>query len=103
MMTIKLRYKPSDSSPSKLDLIAIKDSPLAFNNTSADFRFAAAVAEFGMLLRDSQYKQQSSFDQAIAMAKAAKGEDAEGYRAEFVRLAESAKLLAKTRLAANEK
>lgn len=101
MMTIKFRYKLSDSSPSTMEQIAIKDAPIAFNMASADFRFATAVAEFGMLLRDSQYRQQSSFDQAISIARAAKGEDAEGYRAEFVRLAESAKLLAKTNLAAN--
>ena len=74
----------------------MKDKPVDFNSTTADFRFAAAVAEFGMLLRDSEFKQKSSFDQAISIAKAAKGKDDDGYRSEFVRLAESAKLLAKS-------
>ena len=100
MLTIKFRYKSDDSSPSKMEQVVVKDSPMAFGSASADFRFAAAVAEFGMLLRDSQFKQQSTFDQAIGIAKAAKGEDADGYRSEFVRLAGSAKLLAKTSLAA---
>jgi Ca-activated chloride channel family protein len=100
MMTIKFRYKPNGAESSKMDLVTVKDAPVTFNSASADLRFAAAVAEFGMLLRDSQFQQQASFDQVISVAKAAKGEDAEGYRSEFVRLAESAKLLAKTNLAA---
>ncbi|HZY36171.1 MAG TPA: von Willebrand factor type A domain-containing protein [Mucilaginibacter sp.] len=100
MATIKFRYKPADTSPSKMEQVVVKDTPVAFNSSSADFRFAAAVAEFGMLLRDSQNKGQSTFDQDISIARAAKGEDADGYRSEFVRLAESAKLLAKTSLAA---
>jgi Ca-activated chloride channel family protein len=100
MLTIKFRYKPSDSSPSKMEQVAVKDTPVAFGSSSADFRFAAAVAEFGMLLRDSQFKEQSSFDQAIGIAKNARGQDADGYRSEFIRLAGSAKLLAKTSLAA---
>ena len=80
--------------------MVVKDTPVAFGASSVDFRFAAAVAEFGMLLRDSPFKQQSTFDQAISIAKTAKGGDADGYRAEFIRLAQSAKLLAKTSLAA---
>ena len=98
MLTIKFRYKQNDSSASKMSLITVKDLPKDFNSTSADFRFASAVAEFGMLLRDSQFKQQSTFSQAINIAKAAKGEDQDGYRSEFVRLAESAALLAKSEL-----
>jgi len=98
MLTIKFRYKQNDFSASKMSLVTVKDTPKAFNSTTADFRFASAVAEFGMLLRDSQFKQQSTFDQAISIAKASKGDDQEGYRSEFVRLAESAKLLAKSEL-----
>ncbi len=98
MVTIKFRYKQSGSEASKMSLVTVKDTPKEFNATTADFRFASAVAEFGMLLRDSQFKQQSTFDQAISIAKAAKGEDQEGYRSEFVRLVESAKLMAKSEL-----
>jgi Ca-activated chloride channel family protein len=101
MLTIKFRYKKNDSSASKMDLLTVKDRPEDFKSASADLRFAAAVAEFGMLLRNSQFKQQSTFDQVISIAKYAKGEDQEGYRSEFVRLAESAKLLAGNSLAAN--
>jgi Ca-activated chloride channel family protein len=94
MMTIKFRYKQPGSDQSKMSLVTVTDKPEPFNSTSADFRFASAVAEFGMLLRHSSFKQKSDFDQAISIAKAAKGRDDDGYRSEFVRLAESAKSLA---------
>jgi Ca-activated chloride channel family protein len=94
MMTIKFRYKQPGSDQSKMSLVTVADKPESFNSTSADFRFASAVAEFGMLLRHSSFKQKSDFDQAISIAKAAKGKDDDGYRSEFVRLAESAKSLA---------
>ncbi|MDB5122479.1 MAG: hypothetical protein JWP94_608 [Mucilaginibacter sp.] len=98
MLTIKFRYKQNNSSASKMNSVTVTDEPKNLNLTSADFRFAAAVAEFGMLLRDSQYKQHATFDQVINMAKAAKGEDQDGYPSEFIRLAESAKLLVKSEL-----
>jgi len=79
----------------------VNDNPENLNRTSADFKFAAAVAEFGMLLRDSQFKQKSNYDQAISLARQGKGEDNEGYRSEFIKLAESAKLLAKSELVSN--
>ncbi len=94
MMTIKFRYKDPDSVTSKLSQVSVKDNPKALEATSVDFRFAAAVAEFGMLLRNSQFKQQSSYAQAISLAKGAKGNDEEGYRSEFIRLAESVKSMA---------
>jgi Ca-activated chloride channel family protein len=94
LMTIKFRYKQPDSDVSKMSAVIVKDHPVSFNSTSADFRFASAVAEFGMLLRGSESKQNSSFDQAISIARSAKGNDEDGYRSEFIRLAETAKSLA---------
>lgn len=102
MLTIKFRYKQNDSSASKMSSVIVNDEPKNLNSTSADFRFAAAVAEFGMLLRDSQYKQHATFDQAINMAKAAKDRDEDGYRSEFIRLAESAKIMVKNELVSNK-
>ncbi len=99
MLTIKFRYKENNSTASKMSLVTVKDNPLKIDSTSVDFRFAAAVAEFGMLLRNSPYKQQSSMGQVISLAKAAQGEDKGGYRTEFVRLVQAAKLLAKSELA----
>ena len=101
MLTIKFRYKQPDSMISKLSQAVVNDNPEKLNNTSGDFKFAAAVAEFGMLLRDSQFKQKSNYDQAISLARQGKGEDNEGYRSEFIKLAESAKLLAKSELVSN--
>ncbi|HJP62475.1 MAG TPA: VWA domain-containing protein, partial [Mucilaginibacter sp.] len=94
LMTVKFRYKQPDADNSKMSLVTIKDNPVLFNSTSTDFRFASAVAEFGMLLRNSRFKQKSSFSQVINIAKGARGEDEDGYRAEFIRLAETAKSLA---------
>ncbi len=96
IMTIKFRYKEPDSDVSKLEAVTVDDKPLNADKTSDDFRFAAAVAEYGMLLRDSQFKQNSKFDQLINMAKSAKGKDDDGYRAEFIRLAESTKNMMKS-------
>ncbi|MFI5161160.1 MAG: von Willebrand factor type A domain-containing protein [Sphingobacteriales bacterium] len=94
LMTVKFRYKQPNSHQSKLSQVVVKNRPASFNSTSSDFRFASAVAEFGMLLRNSQFKQNGSYEQAISIAKNAKGRDDDGYRAEFVRLAETASSLA---------
>ncbi len=96
VMTIKFRYKQPDGDKSKVESVVVKDKPLSEANTSTDFRFAAAVAEYGMLLRDSQFKQDSKIEQVITMAKKAKGDDNNGYRAEFIRLAESTRDMMKT-------
>ena len=90
IMTIKLRYKDPQGEESKLIRHPVIDSHLPLANTSDNFRFSASVAEFGLLLRDSEYKQQSSFFQVVSLAKGAKGNDANGYRSEFIRLVESA-------------
>lgn len=94
LLTIKLRYKEPDANKSKRIQQVVKDNPLA-QSTSDNFRFAAAVAEFGMLLRQSEFKQSSSFEQVIELAGGAKGKDREAYRAEFIKLVKSAKLMAK--------
>ena len=94
-MTIKLRYKKPDEEISKLITHTVIDEHIAISNTSDNFRFSAAVAEFGMLLRNSEYKQQGSYTQVINLAKSAKGTDEEGYRAEFIRLVQAATSFAK--------
>lgn len=91
--TIKFRYKEPESSKSRMQQVVLEDKPLLLNNTSEDFRFSSAVAELGMLLRNSEFKQNSNFDDLIKRAKAAKGKDDDGHRAEFIRLAENVKLL----------
>ncbi len=95
IMTIKLRYKQPDGDISKLITNTVIDNHVDLSNTSDNFRFSAAVAEFGLLLRNSEFKQQSSYPQVISLAKSAKGNDLNGYRSEFVQLVQSAGSLAK--------
>lgn len=95
LMTIKLRYKEPTGDVSKLIQRPVIDAHIALASTSENFRFSASVAEFGLLLRNSQFKQQSSFSQVISLARGAKGSDNNGYRAEFISLVESANSFAK--------
>jgi Ca-activated chloride channel family protein len=85
-MTVKIRYKEPDGEKSALMTFAVRSTAAP----SSELGFAAAVAEFGMLLRDSAFKGSSSYANAIAMAKRFKGEDQHGHRAEFIRLAGAA-------------
>ena len=100
LLTVKLRYKEPAGGASRPLNVGVLDARASFRNASENFKFAAAVAEFGMLLRDSRYKGQSSFDGAAELARAAKGADLRGYRAEFVRLVETAKSLSARETAA---
>ncbi len=95
IMTIKLRYKKPDGDVSKLINHPVVDTHLTLDGTSDNFRFSAAVAAFGMLLRNSEYKENASWQQVISLAKASKGNDVDGYRQEFIKLADAASVLAK--------
>jgi len=97
LLTLKLRYKQPDSDHSaKLD-VPVEDSGRSFEEASADFRFAAAVAGFGMALRDSAYKGDASLRTSEAWARSALGEDEGGHRAELVSLIAQARRLAPNR------
>lgn len=93
MLTVKLRYKDPDGSVSKLVERPLVDAAVALDKTSDDFRFSAAVAAFGMVLRDSEFKGKADVAQALDLAKGARGKDAFGYRAEFINLVEIASLI----------
>lgn len=97
ILTVKFRYKAPDGEVSKLIEHVVQDKQISIAKTSDNFRFAAAVAQFGMLLRNSEFKSNASFTDVINMARKAKGSDDEGYRSEFIRLAESAEMLAKAK------
>ncbi|MDH5719439.1 MAG: VWA domain-containing protein [Spirochaetia bacterium] len=86
LLTVKIRYKEPKEEKSKLISYPVKDTNTLFENSSENLRFSAAVAGFGMLLRDSEYKGSSSFDMVYETAKNALGKDKNGYRAEFLRL-----------------
>ncbi|MFT3705510.1 MAG: von Willebrand factor type A domain-containing protein [Agriterribacter sp.] len=94
-MNIKLRYKKPDGDVSRLLQHPVVDNGISISNTSDNFRFAAAVAQFGMILRNSSYKQQSSYNGVLALANSAKGNDEEGYRKEFIELVQKAGSIAK--------
>ena len=94
IMTVKFRYKKPDEEISKLIEHSVIDNQIPLPKTSDNFRFAAAVAEFGMLLRHSEFKSNASMDQVFDIARKAKGSDEEGYRAEFIRMVKKADALA---------
>jgi Ca-activated chloride channel family protein len=93
LLTVKLRYKDPDGEKSKLIVYPLIDRSIQFTKASNNFKFAAAVAQFGMLLRDSKFKGSASLDAVLEIAKEAKGLDLHGYRAEFINLVEVSKLL----------
>lgn len=95
LMTIKLRYKKPDQDVSKLIVHPLIDNNVQLEKTSQNFRWSASVAAFGMLLRESEFIKDFSYDQVVQLAQSAKGEDKEGYRIEFINMAKSFGLVAK--------
>ncbi|WP_241739470.1 vWA domain-containing protein [Aestuariibaculum marinum] len=93
LITLKLRYKKPEKNKSLLIEQSVQNKPVAFTETSDNYRFSASVAEFGMLLRDSKYLGTATWKSAYMLAKDAKGSDEEGYRGEMIRLIKSAELL----------
>jgi len=93
LVNIKFRYKKPDGNKSMLIEHAVEDNDVT--NTSDNFRFVSAVAQFGMLLNNSSFKQGSSFSNAKTLASGAIGRDEEGYRKEFLELIKKARKLAR--------
>jgi Ca-activated chloride channel family protein len=90
MLTLKLRYKAPEGDVSKLLSVPIKDEGKTYAQASNDFKFAAAVASFGMILRDSPYKGDTTLDNVLELAKEGQGTDPQEYRAEFIELVKKA-------------
>jgi Ca-activated chloride channel family protein len=88
---VKVRYKQPDGDRSRLLTLPVSSEPA--RSPSPEFRFQTAVAEFGLLLKGSEHRGTASFEGVIAAARASLGADPDGYRAEFVRLAEAAQSL----------
>jgi Ca-activated chloride channel family protein len=97
LMTVKLRYKEPSQNQSKLVSVSLADSRAKLDAASDNFKFASAVAAFGMLLRDSKYKADASYNKVIELARASLGADPQGYRSEFIQLAETARMLSSHR------
>lgn len=94
LMTVKVRYKQPDGDRSTLVTVPVAGRQTA---SARHIDFAAAVAEFGMLLRDSPHKAESSWEDVARLAGDHRGADPDGYRAEFIRLAEIAGALDRQR------
>jgi Ca-activated chloride channel homolog len=92
-MTVKFRYKEPTGSSSKLLVHTVPAGTENKGMISDNFRFAAAVAQFGLLLRQSHFRQQASWSNVLQLASSAQGKDAEGYRSEFIRLVKDASAL----------
>jgi Ca-activated chloride channel homolog len=93
--TLKIRYKEPDESKSRLLTTIISRNEMTNTELSDNYKFAVSVAEYGMLLRNSEYKGKSSYDHVIEWAKESKGTDDSGYRSEFISLVEKTCLIAK--------
>ncbi len=91
MFTVKFRYKEPNGEISKLIERNVKNKVSKNKNLSMDFFFAAAVAEFGMVLRNSKFKAKADFDHISNLAIENRGKDEYGYRSEFIRLVGLAK------------
>jgi len=94
LVQVRLRYKEPTGTTSRLLTHPAIDRGTALRDASANYRFSAAVAEFGMLLRSSKHAGAGSYSQVLDLARGARGADLEGYRGEFIELVTKAKGLA---------
>jgi Ca-activated chloride channel family protein len=92
LMTVKIRYKTPGDDTSKLLAHRVEAGK---TKSTSNLMFASAVAEFGMLLRESEFKGSSSFASSLARAKSSKGDDEFGYKGDFVKMIEMAEMLYK--------
>ncbi len=90
LLTLKLRYKQPDGETSLLLEFPVRDGDKAYSQASQDFKFAAAVASFGMILRQSPYQGNGTLAAVLELAEEGKGSDPHGYREEFLELVKQA-------------
>lgn len=93
LMTVKFRYKKPDGNVSKLIVHPMQDYNISLAKTSENFRWAASVASFGMLLRNSAYLNGFSEEGILHLAQGSQGEDKDGYRAEFISMVKADRLV----------
>ena len=99
VLTVNVRYKRPDESESRLLTRTLATPAANAQEPSGSFRFAAAVAEFGLLLRDSKYKGDADYDFVYERAREALGNDEDGRRSELLSLIRTAESLASVPLA----
>ena len=93
MLTLRVRYKQPDSDTSTRMDVPLVDRGTTFARASTDFRFAAGVAEFGMILRGSPYRGSSRMETVLDIVEGSQGADRSGYRREFLSLVQKARNL----------
>ncbi|MEM6883783.1 MAG: von Willebrand factor type A domain-containing protein [Verrucomicrobiota bacterium] len=92
---LKIRYKEPDARKSQLITYPVQDGDRSYTKAGADFQFAAAVAQAGLLLRGSKYSGEADWETVLKLARSGRADDPHGYRAEFIRLSEVARDLQK--------
>ena len=102
LLTVKFRYKDPKDSTSKLIENVVTGSAVNFSETSDDFHFVAAVASFGMLLRDSKFKGSSNYKTVLQYCNSTTETDKDGYRKEFIALVKKAGELTKNPIKVEE-
>ncbi|MFC2139233.1 von Willebrand factor type A domain-containing protein [Bacteroidota bacterium] len=93
IVTVRIRYKAPDDDTSEETSMILSGSPISFGKASENFRFSAAVAEFAMILRESEFMGNSSLSSVLKLAESSQGDDEFGYRAEFINLVKRVELL----------
>lgn len=93
LLTVKLRYKEPKADNSQLLTIGLLDKNNSIENASDNLKFAAAVAQFGLIMRNSRFKGNSNFNNLRNLANSSLGPDLKGYRKDFIQLAEKANRL----------
>jgi Ca-activated chloride channel family protein len=93
LLTVKFRYKDPDGATSKLIEKTLRNKDIALSKASTDFQFAVAVALFGQQLRKSVFIDTFKTEDVVQLAESGRGNDKSGYRAEFIRLVQSAEIL----------
>jgi len=93
VLTVKIRYKDPDAIKSHEFSEILKGNPINLEKTSNNFKFSAAVAEFAMILRDSEFKGTADIKSVKKLAQLSKGEDVFGYRSEFLNLVDRVEIL----------
>jgi len=93
ILTLSLRYKKPDESTSRLIVNPLRDQRVPLQASSDNFRWSAAVAAYGMVLRNSEHKGSADLDLVLKLASGAKGADLEGYRADFLKMVQDSRKL----------
>jgi len=93
LLTVKMRYKNPADTTSKLILKTLNYSNTSYELASNNFKYACGVVMFGMLLRDSKFKAEASYEKAEDLLEGSKQEDVNGYKAELMTLIEKAQSL----------